>query len=104
MGDKKSETVKYSVMDAKRSAETVEKLRNSNKSWAERRRVVRNSIRPTNSWKREMRVLPRDEARAFARDFLKRYPKAAYWSEVENWRVLDNDVIEFTMRRLPSAD
>jgi hypothetical protein len=35
---------------------------------------------------------------------LKKYPKAAYWSEVESWRVLDNDVIEFTMRRLPSAD
>jgi len=25
-------------------------------------------------------------------------------SEVESWRVLDDDVIEFTMRRLPSAD
>jgi len=25
-------------------------------------------------------------------------------TEVESWRVLDNGLIEFTMRRLPSAD
>ncbi|MDJ0613112.1 MAG: hypothetical protein QNJ29_05505 [Rhizobiaceae bacterium] len=59
---------------------------------------------PVDSWMRETKVLPRDEAREFARKFLKKYPKAAYWSEVESWRVLDDDVIEFTMRRLPTAD
>ena len=29
---------------------------------------------------------------------------AAYMTEIESWRVLPGDRIEFTMRRLPSAD
>lgn len=53
---------------------------------------------------RETFSLPRDQARDRARAFLKRYPKAAYMSEVERWRELPGDTIEFTMRRLPSAD
>lgn len=55
-------------------------------------------------WRRETFRLPRDKARATARDWFERYPKAAYLTEVESWRVLDDDLIEFTMRRLPSAD
>jgi len=55
-------------------------------------------------WRRETFTLPREEARAKAREFLDRFPKAAYMTEVENWRVLPGDRIEFTMRRLPSAD
>jgi hypothetical protein len=53
---------------------------------------------------RETFSLPRDQARAKARDFLTRYPKAAYMSGVESWRELPDGNIEFTMRRLPSAD
>jgi hypothetical protein len=53
---------------------------------------------------REKFSLPREEARDKARAFLKRYPAAAYMSEVESWRELPGDTIEFTMRRLPSAD
>jgi len=53
---------------------------------------------------RETFTLPRDQARAKARDFLTRYPKAAYMSSVESWRELPGGDIEFTMRRLPSAD
>ena len=34
---------------------------------------------------RETFTLPRDKARAKARDFLTRYPKAAYMSSVESW-------------------
>ena len=49
-------------------------------------------------------TLPRDEARSRARDFLNRFPKAAYMSGVESWRELEGGEIEFTMRRLPSAD
>ena len=56
------------------------------------------------SFRRETFRLPRDEARAKARAFFDRYPKAAYMTEVESWRVLPDDEIEFTMRRLPSAD
>jgi hypothetical protein len=53
---------------------------------------------------RETFTLPREKARAKARDFLNRYPKAGYMSAVESWRELPGDEIEFTMRRLPSAD
>jgi hypothetical protein len=53
---------------------------------------------------RETFTLPRDEARLKARDFLNQYPKAAYMSAVESWRELPGDRIEFTMRRLASAD
>ncbi len=53
---------------------------------------------------RETFSLPRQEARDRARAFLKKYPKAAYMSEVERWRELPGNTIEFTMRRLRSAD
>jgi hypothetical protein len=53
---------------------------------------------------RETFTLPREQARAKARDFLARYPKAGYMSAVESWRELPGGDIEFTMRRLPSAD
>lgn len=53
---------------------------------------------------RETFSLPRQEARAKARAFLKKYPAAAYMSEVEQWRELPGNAIEFTMRRLPTAD
>jgi hypothetical protein len=53
---------------------------------------------------RETFTLPREKARTRARDFLTRYPKAAYMSGVESWRELPDGDIEFTMRRLRSAD
>ena len=53
---------------------------------------------------RETFSLPRDQARAKAKAFLRSYPSAAYMSEVERWRELPDGSIEFTMRRLPSAD
>ncbi|OXT00925.1 hypothetical protein B7H23_10660 [Notoacmeibacter marinus] len=56
------------------------------------------------SFVRETFRLPRPQARQTARDFLDRWPKAAYWSEVESWRIVGDDEIEFTMRRLKSAD
>lgn len=56
------------------------------------------------SWRRETYRLPRVEAREIARDWFERYPKAAYLTQVESWRVLEDGRIEFTMRRLPSAD
>jgi hypothetical protein len=60
--------------------------------------------KPDDGYLRETFSLPRGEARARARDFLTRYPKAAYMSAVESWRELPDGGIEFTMRRLPSAD
>jgi len=58
------------------------------------------------AFRRETFALPREAARAKAREFFARYPKAAYMTEIESWRVLpgDADEIEFTMRRLPTAD
>ncbi|MBK8457328.1 MAG: hypothetical protein IPL47_09670 [Phyllobacteriaceae bacterium] len=53
---------------------------------------------------RETFLLPREDARAKAREWLRRYPKAAYWTEVESWRVAEGDAIEFTMRRLRTAE
>jgi hypothetical protein len=60
--------------------------------------------KPDDGYLRETFTLPRDKARARARDFLNRYPKAAYMSAVESWCELPGGEIEFTMRRLGSAD
>ena len=60
--------------------------------------------KPDDGFLRETFTLPREEARARARDFLNRYPKAAYMSSVESWREVPGGDIEFTMRRLSSAD
>ena len=49
-------------------------------------------------------MLERADARAKALDLFQRFPKAAYMTEIESWRELDDGRIEFTMRRLPSAD
>jgi hypothetical protein len=56
------------------------------------------------SYRRETFSLPREAARAKAREMFNRYPKAAYMTAIENWRELPGGAIEFTMRRLPSAD
>ena len=60
--------------------------------------------KPDDGYLRETFTLPREVARTRARDFLSRYPKAAYLNAVESWRELPGGDIEFTMRRLPSAD
>jgi hypothetical protein len=53
---------------------------------------------------RESFSQPRESARKTARAFLDRFPKQAYMSEVERWRELPDGDIEFTMRRLRTAD
>ena len=58
----------------------------------------------SDAFRRETFALPRDAARAKARELLSRFPKAAYQTEIESWRELPGDCIEFTVRRLPSAD
>jgi hypothetical protein len=64
----------------------------------------RQAARPASQWRRETFTLPREAAREKARELFSRFPKAAYMTEVESWRVVDDDIIEFTMRRLPTAD
>jgi hypothetical protein len=56
------------------------------------------------TFRRETFALPRPAARAKAREIFQRFPKAAYMTAIESWRELPGDRIEFTMRRLPSAD
>ena len=55
-------------------------------------------------WRRETFCLPRIQAREKAREWFERFPKAAYMTEIESWRELAGDKIEFVMRRLPTAD
>jgi hypothetical protein len=56
------------------------------------------------AFRRETFALPRALAREKAKELFQRFPKAAYQTEIESWRELPGDRIEFTMRRLPSAD
>ena len=59
---------------------------------------------PRDGFVRETFALPREAARAKAREWLERWPKQAYWTEIESWAERPGGVIEFTMRRLPTAD
>jgi len=49
-------------------------------------------------------TLPLDDARAKAREFLREFPPGGYMTTVEHWRQLPDGQIQFTMRRLPTAD
>jgi hypothetical protein len=66
--------------------------------------AIANRTARSNAFRRETFALPREEAREMARELFRRFPKAAYQTEIETWRVLPGDRIEFTVRRLPSAD
>ena len=72
------------------------------------RRLAENRARRSkarvDTFRRETFSLPRDAAREKAREMFRRYPKAAYMTAIESWRELPDGAIEFTMRRLPSAD
>jgi len=72
------------------------------------RRMARGSARRklarVDAYRRETFSLPREAAREKAREMFQRYPKAAYMTAIETWRELPDGAIEFTMRRLPSAD
>jgi hypothetical protein len=65
---------------------------------------ARRSAAPADSYRRVTFALPREAARAKAREMFERYPKAAYMTAIESWRELPGDEIEFTVRRLRSAD
>jgi len=68
------------------------------------KRMASRSRRADDGFHRETFRLPREEARAAAKEQFARYPAAAYMTKIEYWRVLPGDEIEFTMRRLKSAD
>ena len=66
--------------------------------------IASRSTRRADAFRRETFALPREQAREKAREIFRRFPKAAYMTEIESWRELPGDRVEFTMRRLPSAD
>jgi hypothetical protein len=78
--------------------------RDSPADLARRMAARREQRREEDGFIRQTFIEPRDQARETARAFLTRYPKAAYMTEVEAWRELPDGDIEFTMRRLRSAD
>ena len=64
----------------------------------------RRKLARTDAFRRVTFTLPREAARAKAREIFTRYPKTAYMTAIESWRELPGDRIEFTMRRPPAAD
>jgi hypothetical protein len=72
---------------------------------ANRAMEVRESRRlDTDSFLRKTFTLPVEDARAKARDILREDPAGGYMTVVENWCQLADGQIQFTMRRLPTAD
>lgn len=69
-----------------------------------RRMAEQRRSAPSDGYRRETFRLPRLQARQKAREFLTRYPPQAYMTAVESWSEVADDMIEFTVRRLPSAD
>ena len=84
-------------LEKKRPAALAQRL-------AEKSRSTSSGRTSPSLWRRETFTLPRLEARAKAREWFDLYPKAAYMTEIEFWRELADGQIEFTIRRLPSAD
>jgi hypothetical protein len=68
------------------------------------RRAKGEDLPVLDAFRRETYTLPRQAARAKAREWFSRFPREAYMTEIEFWRELPDDRIEFTMRRLPTAD
>ena len=74
------------------------------KDLADRMAARRAQAKADDGFARETFTLPREQARERARAYLTRWSPAAYMSVVESWRELPGGEIEFTMRRLRSAD
>ena len=68
------------------------------------REMRRTRDQGSSAWRRETFSMPRDAAREKAREWFSSFPKQAYMTEIESWRELADGQIEFTIRRLPTAD
>ena len=55
---------------------------------------------PKDPFIREKFTRERTAARKLAAEYLKRFPKDRYQTEVESWRLLQSDNIEFVIKRL----
>ena len=85
-------------LDHKQPAEIARRLA------ARAKAHIRQPAQDSTGWRRESFTMPRAQAREKAREWFDRFPKAAYMTEVESWRECADGQIEFTLRRLPSAD
>lgn len=65
---------------------------------------MRSRLKEEEGFIRESFTLLRADARAKAREILARDPTGGYSTTVEFWRQLKDGQIEFTIRRLPTAD
>jgi hypothetical protein len=74
------------------------------RDFANRLAARRRQKKVDDEFARETFTQPREQARRTAMAFLDRWPAAAYMSAVESWRELPGGEIEFTMKRLRSAD
>ncbi len=79
-------------------------MRVQRKSPGEIAQALGERTKSAGGWRRETFTMPRPAARAKAREWFDRFPKAAYMTEIEFWRELEDGRIEFTIRRLPTAD
>ena len=59
-----------------------------------------NGAYPENPYIREKFTRDRTYARKLAAEYFERFPKDRYRTEVESWRELQSQNIEFTMKRL----
>jgi hypothetical protein len=58
---------------------------------------------PDNPFIREKFTRERTAAKKLAAEYFQRFPKDRYQTEVESWRHLQSENIEFTMKRLRVA-
>src|SRR6185312_559146 len=61
-------------------------------------------IDPTNDSSFSEAIPSLSLTRLKAKEWFERFPKQAYWTEIESWFERPGDIIEFTIRRLPAAD
>lgn len=61
------------------------------------------SVLNVGAWRRECFILPPEKARETAAAWLDRYPRARWRSEIENWRVVGDDLVQVILRRLPDV-
>ena len=79
-------------------------MRVQRKSPGEIAQALGERTKSAGGWRRETFTMPRPAARAKAREWFDRFPKAAYMTEIEFWRELEDGRIEFTIGRLPTGD
>ena len=63
--------------------------------------AITRPVMPRDPFIREKFTRERTAAKKLAAEYFERFPKDRYQTEVESWRALQSQNIEFTMKRLP---